>query len=89
MTFTKLAQTLRKIHPLIRIGAVGLGLSFAANYYIISATPTALWNGPRSVVEHEVVLGLQILSMALILIGRGLVIYREVRAEREQGNGAA
>jgi len=80
---TRVLYILRKIHPLTRVGGVGFVLSLAADYCLIYTTPAGLWNSMRSVVEQEVVLGLQTASIVLVLIGWGMNIYRQVKAGRK------
>ncbi len=84
-----LLQILRRIHPLTYIGAVGYVVSLAANYYIIYVTPAALWNGPRSAMEQRCIIGLQAASMALVLTGYGILVFREEKAKRKQNEEEA
>ena len=85
---TLLYRTLINLHPVIKMGAIGFGLSVAANYYILFATPPALWNSPHSIVEQKAVLGLRVVSIVLYTIGWGLHLYREAKIARGHRTGA-
>ncbi len=80
----KLWQAWRRSHALFKVGLVCWLLFLAADYGLIYATPSAMWNGPFHVREQWIVVTGQAASVLLMVAGGGLRLRQQIRAEREQ-----